>query len=163
MNITLANIVSSAIEFGRRILTVTQFGAKTSQESSPFGDDSNPLQGMTAVFAETTEIGEPVIIGYINENQLAAVGEKRLYSLDENGNESTFVWLKNNGNLELNGNTFSAVRFQNLQVSLQNSDTAINVELNKIAAAITTLGGTYVPVVIQTNIDNSESENVKLK
>lgn len=152
----------SVIENGKRILKVLQFGAKTADESSPFGVDSNPIKGMTAIYSDTSNNSESVILGYINESQLAEPGEVRFYSLDSNKAVKAFIWLKANGDIQLNGNTYTSVRFEPLKTGLQNSDNALNAELAKIQTAIGLLGGSYTRLVVNTDIDESENNTVKL-
>ncbi len=144
-----------------RFLKVIQFGPKTAGECMPFGEDGNPIANMSAVYAKTSNIAEPVIIGYINKKQLSLPGEKRLYSLNADGSLSTYLWLHNNGTMELAGNGNNLVRYAPLKSALGNQDDKINAELTKIAAAITTLGGTYVPVTISTDITDSKINEIK--
>lgn len=159
--ISIAKIKSSIIEKGYRIFKVMQFGAKTADECSPFGDDSNPLKDMSAVFVETSSGGEPVIIGYFNENQIAEIGEKRIFSLKEDGSVSSYIWLKNDGKIFLNGNTHNAVRYLPLKQGIDSKDALINAELVKIATAIGTLGGVYVPAPVNTNIVQARIDEIK--
>lgn len=162
--ITFSKIDSSTFDsLKRRILKFLQFGVKTSFESSPFGVDSSPIKGMTAIYSPTSNNSEDVILGYINKNQLAESGETRLFSLDANGNLKSYLWLKKDGSLELNGDGFSAVRFENLKTALDNMVTGINTENTKIQTAITTLGGTYARADISINLSSSESPDVKIK
>jgi hypothetical protein len=161
--LTFSKLSSSVIEGGKRILKVMQYGAKTAKESGPFGFDSSAPEGWTAIYGETSNMGESVILGYINKNQLAEVGGSRMYALDGNGDVVGFVYARASGNLELNGNAFSAVRFQNLKTAIDNNDSLINAELAKIATAIGTLGGAYVVAPISTNLANTESATVRLK
>ena len=83
--LTFSKLKSSSIEQGKRILKVFQFGAKTAKESSPFGFDSSAPENWTAIFGETSNKGESVIIGYINKNQLAEVGSSRIYAVGSSG------------------------------------------------------------------------------
>lgn len=159
--ITLAKVKDSAVEKGMRILKVLQFGPKTADECSPFGEDSNPLKDMTAVFAKTSEAGEPVIIGYINKNQLAKVGEKRMYSLKEDGSISSYIWMKNDGKMELAGNTDNIVRFKPLEQGLHQQDALIMAELAKIATALAAVGSVYVPGTVQTQISPAKVDEIK--
>ena len=161
--ITFAKLDSTISNSGKRIMKFLQFGAKTASESLPYGLDSNPIKGMTAIYGTTSNDAESVIIGYIQKNQLCEVGESRLFSTDENGDLKAFIWNKNDGTIEINGDTYTSVRFAPLNTGLQNQNTLINTELAKIALAITTLGGTYAPAPITTDISNSESNTVKLK
>lgn len=180
--ITFSKAKDFAIQQGKRILQVLQFGAKTAKVASAYGDDSNPIDNMTAIYAETSVNSEPVILGYINTQQIAQKGEKRIFSQKENGDLAFEIYLKNdgsceiksaesdatitlttNGNIQINGNGFSAVRFQNLQSSLQQLDSQINQQLTLIASGISSAGGAYTPTPVQTDISNAESDSVKLK
>lgn len=159
--ISFSKVKSAIIEGGRRILKVREYGAKTAVEVAPFGDDSNPIKEMTAIYAQTQENGDRIIIGYINEQQLAAVGEKRLYSIKADGSIGSFVWLKNDGTLELSGSADNAVRYQALDNALQNMVTKINAENLKIQAAITALGGTYVQLPVDVITTPARINEVK--
>ena len=160
--ITLSKIRSSIIKAGKRILKVQQYGAKTVKEVSSFGDDGNPVENLTAIYADTAENGEPVIIGYINKNQLAARGEKRLYSLDSNDAVSFYIWLKNDGTFEIGGTADNAVRYQKLDDALQAQKTLINSELTKISLAINAIvPGSYTPTLI--TIDTSAAKIAEVK
>jgi len=159
--ITLATVKSSIIENGARILKVLQFGAKTVDECAPFGDDSNPIADMTAIYADTAEAGDQVIIGYINTKQLAAVGEKRMYSLKADKSISSYVWLKNDGSMELAGNAHNLVRYTPLNAGLQATITQLNAELSKIQIAISTLGGAYAKGTVTNDISASKINEIK--
>jgi hypothetical protein len=161
--ITFAKLDSSILNLGKRIYKFLQFGAKSASESLPYGLDSSPIKGMTAIYATTSNDAESVIIGYIQKNQLSEVGESRLFSTDENGVLKAFIWNKKNGTIEINGSDFTAVRYAPLNTGLQAQNALINTELTKIALAISTLGGSYAPATITTDISNSESNTVKLK
>lgn len=161
--ISLAKYFSSVIEQGKRILKVTQFGTKTAKECAPFGFDSQPPQGMTAIYAETSNADESVIIGYINKNQLVGVGESRMYSVDGSGAVVAYVLCDSAGRISLNGNAYSSVRFENLQNALNSQNTLINAELSKIATSIGLLGGSYIVAPVTIDISSSQSSDVKLK
>lgn len=160
--ITLSKLDSAIIEGGKRILKVFEFGVKTAKETSPFGIDSSPLKGMTAVYGNTSNNGDTVILGYIQKNQLAEPGETRFFSLDADGNLKAFIWLKNDGDIQLNGDDYSSVRFQPLKDAIAQLDQKINTELTKIQTGITGVGGVYVPTPITTDVSQSESETVKI-
>lgn len=163
MEISFSKIRSSVIEAGKRILKVEQFGAKTAKEAYPFGFDSVPPDGFTAIYAETTNKDSSVIVGYINKNQLAEVGGSRMYAIGSSGDVVSFVYARASGVLELNGSAFSSVRFQSLKIAIDNNDALINAELSKIALAIGALGGSYIVSNVSTNLLNTESATVKLK
>lgn len=92
----------------------------------PYGFDSNPIKGMVALYAETTEKGKSVIVGYLNKNQLADIGENRIFSTDENGSQQFYIWLKNNGTCEIGGNTKHMVRFEELETGFNQLKTDFN-------------------------------------
>ena len=161
--ITFSKLKSSSIEQGKRILKVFQFGAKTAKESSPFGFDSSAPENWTAIFGETSNKGESVIIGYINKNQLAEVGSSRMYALGSSGEVVGYVHSRASGVLELNGSAYSGVRFQNLKIATDQADSLINAEFAKIAVSIAALGGSYIVAPVSTNLTSTESQTVKLK
>jgi hypothetical protein len=162
--ISLAKFKSASIEGGKRIIkALTLGGAATAKEVYPFGFDSQALGDLTAIYADTSNKDESVIIGYINKNQLAEAGGSRMFAIGNSGEVVGFVYARASGVLELNGSAFSSVRFQSLKIAIDNNDALINAELAKIATAITTLGGTYVVAPIGTNLLNTESATVKLK
>lgn len=161
--ITYSKIKSSVIENGKRILKVLQFGTKTAKECAPFGFDSAPPENMTAIFAETSNAGESVVIGYINKNQLAEPGESRIYSIDSTGAVKAYLFARNTGLLELNGNDYFATRFDPLNNALLEQQTKINAELSKIVASISALGGTYINLPLTTTFESAKSETIKIK
>ena len=156
--ITNSIVDSTTTEDGMRMIKVDQFGAKEPYECSPYGFDSNPVKDMTAIYADTSENGEPIIIGYVNENQLADVGELRLY----NSNKG-YIWLKKDDTIELNGNSRTIVAFINLKTELENTIVKVNAELVKIQTAITALGGAYAKTDVNIDISSSEVKDVKVK
>lgn len=102
----------------RRLIKVLGLGKEDVQEHfqvSSFGDDSNPVKDMVAIYAETNDIGHPVIIGYINKNQIADVGEKRIFSTDIDGNVVFYLHLKNDGTAEFGGDSRHMVRYEELE------------------------------------------------
>lgn len=162
MSISFSKFKEFFIENGKRILKVEQFGIKTADEVAPFGIDANPLKDMVAIYSDTTNASESVILGYIDKNKLADSGEIRLYSLDSNKALKSFIWLKNDNTIEFNGNTYSMVRFEPLESGINAKDNLINIELGKIATAISSLGGVYTVAPVSTNIANAKNEDVKL-
>lgn len=158
MEITTA-IVDSSTNDEQREVKVQQFGPKTAIESSPYGIDSNPLKGMTAVFSESSESGEQIIIGYINEKAIAEAGETRIYCDHKDG----FIYLKKNGSIEIGGSEKNLVKYQDLNQKLLQMVQDLNQELIKIASGISTAGGSYVPDPIQIDISSAITENIKVK
>jgi len=162
---TFSRFTSAIIEKGRRVLKVLQYDVKTVNEAMPFGEDSIPLKDMIAIYAETSENSDSVIVGYINENQLPKVkeGEKRLYSLKPDGSLSFEIYLKGDGTIEIGGNQFSAVKYEPLDAALKAQDVLINAELAKIATVLNTLlPGSYVLSPVSTNPLLAKSNTIKV-
>jgi len=157
---------SATLEAGRRFLKVQRLGnndVQTPRESMPFGVDSVPLdrEDFVAIVAESSEKGKPVVIGYINRNQIAQEGEMRIFSLKNNGQISQFIHLKGDETIEFGGNSDNLVRFSPLSTALNNQATAINAELIKIQTAITGLGGAYARANVSINISGAKIEEFK--
>jgi hypothetical protein len=159
--ITFSKVRDFVIENGKRILKVQEYGVKTAKVAANYGDDSQPLKNMTAIYSPTAVNSEPVIIGYINTNQVAQEGEKRIFSQSIDGSISFAIHLKTDGSCEIGGNVDNAVRFNALQSSLASSDTLLNAELAKIATAIGSLGGVYTVATVATDISSSKIDRIK--
>lgn len=154
---------SSEVKDGERIIKVDEFGLKTADESAPFGIDSQPLKNMIAIYANTSNDSDKVILGYINKHQLSKIkeGENRIFSLKEDGSLSTEIYLKNDGKIELNGKEDNAVRYLALNNALQEQNAALNQELTKIVASISALGGSYAYAQISLDISLSKIEDLQ--
>jgi hypothetical protein len=138
-------IIETSIDsIGRRLPKFLRLGKSDIQECfevSSFGDDSNPIKDMVAVYAQTSEIGKNVIIGYINKNQISAPGEKRIYSTDESGNVVFYFHLKNDGTAELNGTADNLVRFS----ALESGFNEMKSDLNDMISKWNSFVAVYVP------------------
>lgn len=162
----LSKVISSEFDnLKKRLVKVLRFGkddVQTAQEAAPFGTDSNPIKDMIAVYMPTSERGKNVIVGYLNKNQLAEVGEHRIYSTDSGGELKAYVWLKNDGNIELLGTGDNLVKYSPLNQELQEFKTAIQAELVKIQAGLTGVGGAYAPGSLTVNISDAKIEKIKV-
>ena len=146
---TFKVILSSLDSLGRRLVKGYRYGnidVRTPLQANPSGFDSNPIKDMVAIYSNTDNKDTNIIVGYLNKNQLADSGEARVYSTDSEGNLKTYIWLKNNGNIELGGTADYAVRFTALQTALEDMVTIINENLPLIASGIVAGGGTYTPI-----------------
>jgi hypothetical protein len=116
----LVKVISTKIEEGLRLIKFLRYGLNDVQEcnnAAPFGDDSNAPKDFVAVYSSTGEMGSPVIIGYLNTNQIAGIGEKRIFSLKSNGSLSQYIWLKNDGKMEIGGDSDNLVRYSKLETA----------------------------------------------
>lgn len=175
----LVKTISTQIKKGERLVKFLRFGKNDVQEcqqSSSFGDDSNAPKDMIAVYSATGEIGSPVIIGYINKNQLAGIGEKRIFSLKSNGDLAQYVWLKNDGTAEYGGDTDNFVRYSKLETAfnrLKDDHNELAAKWNAFVLAYTpgspgtvgtppTLSGSNVPLST-ANIAPAKINELKTK
>lgn len=163
MSVSMCKLKSFEIQKGERILKVEEYGAKTADFVTSFGDDSVAPKNWSAVYSSTDNDGDNIILGYINLNQLSKVkhGEKRIFSLKEDGSQSIDIYLKNDGKAEIGGNTDNLVRYSKLNEALQAEKDLINSELQKIVTAISSLGGTYVMSPITLNILQSKIDELQ--
>lgn len=157
--VNIVKVLSSELnQLQRLIIKVLRFGktdVRTALNSAPFGIDSNPVKGMKAIYSETQNKGERIIIGYINEKVLAEPGSTRIYS------SNNYIHVRENGAIEIGGSDANLVRFQDLDTSIQKLAQDINTELAKIATGISAGGGSYSPTPVQIDINDSKTEEIK--
>jgi len=142
----LVSVISSLVnQANRRIIKIKGMGKsdiQTCEEASPFGVDSNPIKDMIAVYSKTGEMGSTVIVGYLNKNQLADVGENRLYSTDADGLEQNYIWLKNDGDIEIGGSSDNMVRFSVLEAAFNQFKQEFNAHVHPSNGAPPTIPST---------------------
>ncbi len=159
--IRIAKYNSSIIEKGRRIIKSfvrSKRDVHTSYQVSNWGDDSTPVSGADIIHAETAT-DETLIIGTININQKTNPGEKRIFATDSEGNIVVDIYLKNDGTIEMAGDSDNVVKYTPLDTALQSFKNLVNAELVKIAAVIP--GGAYVHVPTTIDISSSKNELIK--
>jgi hypothetical protein len=164
--IALAKYFSSIIENGKRIIKSKGIGGSvmTTKEVGPFGFDAQPPEGMTAIYADTTNADESVIIGYINKNQVAGIGESRMYSVGPSGDVRANILCDSSGRISLNGNVYNSVRYEPLEYGLNSQNVLINAEFAKIALVLNSLApGSYTVAPVSTNITAAKSDTIKIK
>jgi hypothetical protein len=126
----LTRVISTQLDdLSRRLIKVLRFGrsdVQTPFQALPHGIDSNPVKDWLAVYSETTEKGKPVIIGYINPDQLAEVGGTRIYSTDGNGAVQFAIYLRADGTCEVGGDTDNMVRFVPVANSVNELKDSVN-------------------------------------
>tara|TARA_R110001606_G_scaffold374612_1_gene532474 strand:+ start:412 stop:948 length:537 start_codon:yes stop_codon:yes gene_type:complete len=137
----LVKLISTDFDkFKRRVVKFLRFGLKdvqTSIEASPFGIDSNPIPEMVAIYGKTSGDGNTFIMGYLVKDKLADVGETRLFSTDDKGVLQTYLWLRNDGTMEVGGDADNMVRYSELETAFNELKTDHNnlvTEWNAFAA-----------------------------
>lgn len=164
-----------ATDENRRVIKFLRYGAndvQTANEAPPFGIDSNPLKDWIAVYAQTDDKGSPVIIGYLNPNQLAGPGETRLFSLDpDTGDTKFYAWLRADGTMSLGGEADNLVRFSKLKEAfdeLQNDMKSLKDAFNNWivspsdgGAALKVASATWAGTPLETTIDPAKIAEIK--
>lgn len=147
----LSKVISAAKDtFGNLIVKVLRMGrsdVQTAMNAGPYGVDSHPVKDAIAIFAQTGVDGEKVILGYINKNQLAQVGEYRTFSTDADGVEVFYTYMKNDGTMEVGGNSDFMVRFNELKTGFDQlksdfNNHVTNVYGTHVHGGVTAGGGT---------------------
>jgi hypothetical protein len=118
-------------DFGRRIIKFLRLGkddVQTAEEASPFGIDSSPLKDMVAIYAKTGARGDTTIVGYLNRNKIADLGETRIYSTasDDESDVKMYIHLKNDGTAEFGGTDDNLTRFNKLKEGFDELKTDFN-------------------------------------
>lgn len=142
---TLVKTISTSIKNLMRIIKVSRYGKDdtvTGLEAMPYGDDSNPITGMSAVYLELSSRKNKVIVGYINKQQLADVGEKRIYSTDANGNVKFYLWLHADGTCEFNGKDNHLTQYEALKVAFDQLKSDFNAHVHPSNGAPPTVPST---------------------
>lgn len=138
--INFVKTISTALADKKRIIKILRLGnadVQTSDEVSSFGIDSNVPKDFIALYASTGQKGENVIIGYINKHQLAAVGESRIYSTNEAGDEvAAYLHFKNDGTIEFNGSEDNLVRYSKLKEEYDKTKEVIDIIIQTLQAPI---------------------------
>lgn len=119
-------------------------GANTTmgQFSTP-GIDAQPLPGDYAVSVSVPGSKREAAIGTIDpgNDPVSNPGEIRLYARDASGNVITYGHFKNDGTLELNGNTDNAVRY----VPLETMVDELRTDFNEFVKAFNAHTHSYLP------------------
>lgn len=162
----LVKVISSTVDNAkRRIVKFLRFGkndVQTSFETAPFGIDGAPIKDLIAVYAETSEKGKTVMVGYINKNQLARPGELRLFALDSDGTEKFYVWLKKDGFIEVGGDANYAVKFNELKEEFNKLQDSFNNLLTEYQAHIHTGGTLSGSTGPTTSVQTPNTSNIEL-
>lgn len=158
-------VISTEItNFVRRIkfFRMGGYDTRTANEISPYGFDSNPIKDMIGIYSDTLVNGRQVIIGYINKNQVAALGESRMFSTDDGGEVKFYVWCKNDGTLHLGGSADNLVRFSKLEQAFND----LQDKWNNFASAYSPGGPSIVgtpPTAEESSADISEAKIDEIK
>jgi hypothetical protein len=162
----IVKVIQTEIDrLSQRVVKVFRYGksdVQTALEAGPYGIDSNPIKDMAAIFAETTEKGKTVIVGYVNKNQLADIGEVRLYSTDANGGQQFYIWLKNTGICEIGGTGDFMVRYTQLETAFNELQNKFNTFANSYTPGSPSTLGTP-PTISPSTADITKAKITEIK
>lgn len=174
-NMNLSKVISTELgALGKRLVKVLRYGksdVQTPTQAAPYGIDSNPVKDMIAVYCATGVKGKPVVLGYLNKDQLAGVGEIRFKSTDEDGAEQMYLWLKNDGTMEVGGDADFMVRYSALETAYNELQDDVNT-LKQVfsawavvpsdgGAALKTAAATWYGTPLTSDISDAKIEEIK--
>lgn len=131
MALFTGSVTESLIKKGRRFIKFIGMGrddVKQHRAIAPWGDEAMPVEGVVAIYGNTSVNGESVVIGYINQIALDAMkaGEKRIFSTDSDGALSYYLHFKDDGTAELGGTGNWLVKYNELKAELDKLKTTVN-------------------------------------
>jgi len=169
--IQLVKIISTSIDSAnRRLVKFFRFGKDDVQEvlsASCVGDDSPPIENLRGIYVQTSQVGTPVLVGYINDKQIAKPGEKRIFATDQNGNAILHFYMKSDSTIELGGTGNYAVKFNELKTEFNELKgkfnsfvSSYNTHVHPVSGA-STLVTTSLATSSTANIDNAKNSKIQ--
>ncbi len=151
------------------ISTITESGdPKTSMNAFSPGIEINPANGENLVFTRIKNSSSFLVtIGGINQKIAPDTdrGERRIYSVSSDGETiKAIAKFKNDGVLELNGATDSAVKFADLKTGFDALVTFVNAHIHPFVGLAPGVPGTTAATTpgSTADIDGAESADIKL-
>ena len=136
-----SNILSTIIENSKRFITLEVFKGDNhkAKQYNPGGVDYNPTENTEALIIPiNSNNADNAVIGYRDEiAPIADSGEKKSYSTNSDGSAiKAYVFYRNSGNLEVNGNADFAVRFNALQTAFDQLKSDFNTQITVYNALV---------------------------
>lgn len=131
---TVGKVLSTAIKGGKRFVKMLLLGKDDTQEVhnlDSWGVDSHAIKDSACVVLNTGVRGQSVVVGYVNIEQIAEVGERRTFSTDKDGNLKFYIHQKNDGTCEIGGDTDNMVRYSELKTAFDE----LKADFNNLVAA----------------------------
>ena len=167
MNVT--KVISTVVEKGIRLVKVLRYGDDDIQEKAQitaFGIDSHPVKDMSAIYARTAVRGDEVIIGYLNTNAIAELGETRIFSTDSDGAEVFALHLKNDGSAEFGGDSRHMVRYEEMETAFNQLKSDFNALVtaynSHVHITTATVGPSPVPGIISPTASASSPSSADI-
>lgn len=170
ITLKLLSVLSTSIDSLHRRVVKAWNGksdTRTAKQYDPPGIDSNPIKDMVCIYGLTELDGSEVIIGYLNKNQLAASGEFRTFSTDENGTVKFNVWLKSDGTVLMGTSvtpaayTNFAVKFNELKIEFNEFKAKFNAHTHVTTCPAGAGSAAITPNQSIANIDNVKNAKIK--
>lgn len=133
--IILARVKNEITNFVK-LLRFGKSDVQTSQQFLPAGVDSKPIPEQLAAQGITQSKGDSIVFGYEVLKDVSSPGEIRIYAVDSSGNEVFYLYLKDDGTCEFNGNIDNLIRYTQLNTALQSFITDLNAKLTAAFAAV---------------------------
>lgn len=162
MNI-ISKIISTEINKSRLLVKILGKGSadvKKVENVSPFGLETNVPKGYSAVYANTGNKENKILIGIFHTEVLTAVGESRLFSTDEDGVTVFDIHLKNDGTAEIGGNSDNMVRYSELEAAYNQLKDDHDDTVEKLNAVIALLQGNSLPPWVPVTNDGGAALQV---
>lgn len=131
--INIVRTINTSVDsLGRRLVKFFRLGktVETAMQAGAYGTDAQPIKDAVAVYAQTGVKGKTVIIGYINKNAVADVGEHRLFSTDADGAVQFYIHLKNDGTCDIGGSANHMTRYEELETAFNELKSDFNTHVN---------------------------------
>ena len=137
---------------------------QTVQYMGTAGEDSAPINGdKVQIFRIGSAFQFAVAVEDQNNVASVAEGGKRLFSRDPStGAVKAFIDWLTNGILHLNGNAYSAVRFQELETAFNQLQSDFDSHTHLYTPGVGTPTQTAITVASTADITPAESDTVKL-
>lgn len=155
----IVKVISARFDSAGRLITKFLRNGKDDVSeaftANPFGFDSNPVQGIRAVFTKTESTSDSVVVGFINLKQVTETGESRIFSTDADGALKIYVHLKADGTVHFGGDTGNLTRFQELESAfnqLRDDHNALITAFNSHVHATAATGPPVPPTPIPGSI-----------
>lgn len=118
MIMVIGTVISNIVQGLFRSIKSSTIGQNraTADYVSPGMIDFSPVVGMKAIYSNTSNSREPIVIGYINKTIINDLQEGESAFFSTNGQTSLgIIKARSNGDIEINGDADFAVRFSELE------------------------------------------------
>ena len=162
--------ITRVLEATTAFIKVLRFGkddVQTADQVLPFGVDSKPVNKTLAVFSNTSNKEQNIVLGYIYSSDNTNSGETRFYSTNTDGrSEKFYIKLTNDGICEFNGTDDNFVRYSKLQTAFDTLKADFNALVLKYNSHIhittATILATAVPGVISPTTSQGSNSSADI-